>query len=371
MAVPLLDLKAQYLPLREQMLNAITRVCDSQRFILGPETDSLEHELASLVGVPDAIGVSSGTDAILVALMALGIGPGDEVITSTYSFFATAGCVVRVGARPVLVDIDPETFNLDPQAVDAAITPRTKAIMPVHLYGQCADMDEIMAIASRAGIPVIEDACQSIGATYRGRQAGAFGAAGCFSFFPSKNLGAFGDGGLVTVTDAEFGKRIRLLRGHGAERRYYHQQVGGNFRIDELQSAVLRVKLPHLDVWTRGRQTNADRYRALFVERGLEEVGLPIARADRSHIYNQFVIRLPHRDEVKAHLQASGIGCEVYYPVPFHLQECFQNLGYQPGAFPQAEAAARESLAIPIYGELTEAQQSEVVSAIAVALGRA
>ena len=368
MAVPLLDLKAQYLPLREQMLESITRVCDSQRFILGPETEALERDLAGLVGVPDAIGVSSGTDAILVALMALGIGPGDEVITSTYSFFATAGCVVRVGARPVLVDIDPETFNLDPRAVEAAITPRTKAIMPVHLYGQCADMDEIMAIATRAGLPVIEDACQSIGATYRGRQAGSFGTAGCFSFFPSKNLGAFGDGGLVTVTDAEFGKKIRLLRGHGAERRYYHQQVGGNFRIDELQSAVLRVKLPHLDAWTRGRQTNADRYRALFAARGLDEVKMPVARTDRTHIYNQFIIRLPKRDEVKAHLQASGIGCEVYYPVPFHLQECFQDLGYAPGAFPQAEAAASDSLALPIYGELTEGQQAEVVNAIASVL---
>jgi dTDP-4-amino-4,6-dideoxygalactose transaminase len=370
MPVPLLDLKAQYASLRSAILAAVTNVCDSQRFILGPETDALERELATLVGVPDAIGVSSGTDAILVALMALGIGPGDEVITSTYSFFATAGCVVRVGARPVLVDIDPETFNLDPRAVEAAITPRTKAIMPVHLYGQCADMDEIMTIASRAGVPVIEDACQSIGATYRDRQAGSFGVAGCFSFFPSKNLGAFGDGGLVTVTDVEFGKRIRLLRGHGAERRYYHQQVGGNFRIDELQSAVLRVKLPHLDAWTRARQANADRYRALFASRGLDEVRMPVAREDRSHIYNQFIIRMPNRDAVKAHLQAAGIGCEVYYPVPFHLQECFQDLGYLPGAFPVAEAAANDSLAIPIYGELTEAQQAEVVGALATALGR-
>jgi len=371
MPVPLLDLKAQYTPLRDDMLNAITRVCDSQRFILGPETEALERELAALVGVPDAIGVSSGTDAILVALMALGIGPGDEVITSTYSFFATAGCVVRVGARPVLVDIDPETYNLDPRAVEAAITPRTKAIMPVHLYGQCADMEEIMAIASRAGVPVIEDACQSIGATYRDRQAGSFGVAGCFSFFPSKNLGAFGDGGLVTVTDADFGKRIRLLRGHGAERRYYHQQVGGNFRIDELQSAVLRVKLPHLDAWTRGRQVNAARYRALFADRGLDTVdgvALPTERDDRTHIYNQFVIRVPTRDAVKAHLQAHGIGCEVYYPVPFHLQECFQDLGYRAGAFPVAEAAAANSLAIPIYGELTEAQQAEVVDAVAAAI---
>lgn len=371
MSVPLLDLSAQYTPLREQLLAAITRVCDSQRFILGPETEALERELAALVGVPSAIGVSSGTDALLVAMMALNIGPGDEVITSTYSFFATAGCVVRIGAKPVLVDIDPVTYNLDPKAVAAAITPRTKAIIPVHLYGQCADMDEIMAIASKAGVAVIEDACQSIGATYKGKQAGAIGTTGCFSFFPSKNLGAFGDGGLVTATDETLGKRIKLLRGHGAERRYYHQQVGGNFRLDELQAAVLRVKLPHLDGWTKGRQTNAARYRALFKARGLnkvEGVVLPSERSDRNHIYNQFVIRVPKRDAVKAHLQASGIGCEVYYPVPFHLQECFQNLGYKQGAFPEAEAAANNSLALPIYGELTEAQQAEVVDAIAAAL---
>jgi dTDP-4-amino-4,6-dideoxygalactose transaminase len=365
MSVPLLDLKAQYAPLREDLLAVITRVCDSQRFILGPETEALERELAALVAVPAAIGVSSGTDALLVALMALDIGPGDEVITSTYSFFATAGCVTRVGATPVLVDIDPETFNLDPAAVEAAITPRTKAIIPVHLYGQCADMDAIMAVAGRTGIAVIEDACQSIGATYQGQQAGAIGAVGCFSFFPSKNLGAFGDGGLVTTTDDALGRRIRLLRGHGAERRYYHQQVGGNFRLDELQAAVLRVKLPHLDAWTRSRQTNAARYRALFAEHGLMAVTLPVERNDRTHIYNQFVIRLPNRDAVKAHLQAVGIGCEVYYPVPFHLQECFQHLGYAAGAFPAAEAAAGDSLAIPIYGELTESQQAEVVGAIA------
>jgi len=373
MSVPLLDLSAQYQPLRTELLAAITRVCDSQRFILGPETEALERELAALVGVPSAIGVSSGTDALLVAMMAFGIGAGDEVITPTYSFFATAGCVVRIGATPVLVDIDPVTYNLDSKAVAAAITPRTKAIIPVHLYGQCADMDEIMAIATKAGVAVIEDACQSIGATYKGTQAGAIGTTGCFSFFPSKNLGAFGDGGLVTATDEALGKRIKLLRGHGAERRYYHQQVGGNFRLDELQSAVLRVKLPHLDAWTKGRQVNAARYRALFTARGLdtiEGVVLPTERSDRNHIYNQFVVRLPKRDVVKAHLQASGIGCEVYYPVPFHLQECFQNLGYKQGAFPEAEAAANTSLALPIYGELTEAQQAEVVDAIGTALGK-
>lgn len=369
MPVPLLDLKAQYDPLRADVLAAITRVCDSQRFILGPETEALERDLARLIGVPDAIGVSSGTDALLVAMMALGIGPGDEVITPTYSFFATAGCVVRLGARPVLVDVDPATLNLDPQATAAAMTPRTKAIIPVHLFGQCADMADIMAIADAAGVPVIEDACQSIGALYQSRQAGAIGAAGCFSFFPSKNLGAFGDAGLVTVTDAALGARVRLLRGHGAERRYYHQRVGGNFRLDELQSAVLRVKLPHLDGWTRARQANAARYRVLFADAGLDHVQLPVERSDRTHIYNQFVIRVPRRDDVKAHLQKAGIGCEVYYPVPFHLQECFRDLGYAAGAFPQAEAAASDSLAIPIYGELTEGQQAEVVGAIGQALG--
>lgn len=368
MSVPLLDLQAQYQPLRDQILEAITRVCDSQRFILGPETTALEQELAADLGVADAIGVSSGTDALLVALMALEIGHADEVITSTYSFFATAGAIARVGARPVLVDIDPETYNLDVSAVEAAITPRTKAIMPVHLYGQCADMDELLVVANRAGLPVIEDACQSIGATHKGRQAGALGTVGCFSFFPSKNLGAFGDAGLVTTTDAALGQRIRILRTHGGERRYYHERIGGNFRIDELQSAILRVKRPHLAAWTAARQRNAARYRALFVARGLSHVGLPATRDDRTHIYNQFIVRVPQRDRVKAHLQAQGIGCEVYYPVPFHLQKCFAGLGYAQGAFPNAEAAAAETLAVPIYGELTESQQAEVVDAVAEAV---
>lgn len=368
MSVPLLDLKAQYAPLREELLSAITRVCDSQRFILGPEVEALERELAALTTASDAVGVSSGTDALLVALMALDIGPGDEVITSTYSFFATAGCIVRAGATPVLVDIDPETFNIDPAAVAAAVTPRTRAIMPVHLFGQCADMDALIDVAARAGVAVIEDACQSIGATYRGRQAGAMGTLGTFSFFPSKNLGAFGDGGLVTAADEALGQKVRLLRGHGAERRYYHQVVGGNFRLDELQAAVLRVKLPHLSGWTAARQKNAAAYRGLFADAGLTQVVLPVERDDRTHIYNQFVIRVPNRDAVKAHLQAAGIGCEVYYPVPFHLQQCFSSLGYQPGAFPHAEAAALDSLALPIYGELTHDQLAMVVEAIAAAV---
>jgi dTDP-4-amino-4,6-dideoxygalactose transaminase len=364
-AVPLLDLEAQYRPLREQILAAITRVCDSQRFIMGPEIDGLERELAAMLGIRHAVAVSSGTDALLLALMTLGIGPGDEVVTPTYSFFATAGCVVRVGARPVLVDIDPVTYNLDPAQTIAAITSRTKAVIPVHLYGQSAELDPIMDAANRAGVPVIEDAAQAIGGTYKSRPLGGIGALGCFSFFPSKNLGAFGDAGLVTTNDDRLAEKARLLRTHGMKPRYYHHLVGANFRMDALQAAVLRVKLPHLDGWTEGRRRNADRYRTLFREAGLDgAIALPPEPADRRHIYNQFVIRMPERDALKSHLDQHGIGTEIYYPVPFHLQPCFENLGYRRGAFPQAERAAAETLAIPIYGELTEAQQRIVVTAI-------
>jgi dTDP-4-amino-4,6-dideoxygalactose transaminase len=365
MPVPLLDLEAQYRPLRDQILAAITRVCDSQRFIMGPEIDALERELAAQLGVRHAISVSSGTDAVLLALMAIGVGRGDEVVTSTYSFFATAGCVVRLGATPVLVDIDPATFNIDPGQAAAAVTARTKAILPVHLYGLAADLDPIMAAADRAGIPVIEDAAQAIGATYKSRPLGGIGALGCFSFFPSKNLGAFGDAGLLTTGDDALAKQARLLRTHGMQPRYYHHVVGANFRMDAIQAAVLRVKAPHLDAWTDGRRRNASRYRALFREAGLDAtIGLPVEPADRRHIYNQFVIRTPERDALKRHLDEQGIGNEIYYPVPFHLQPCFADLGYRPGAFPHAERAAAETLAIPIYGELTEAQQRTVVSTI-------
>jgi dTDP-4-amino-4,6-dideoxygalactose transaminase len=365
MSVPLLDLDAQYRPLREEILAAITRVCDSQRFIMGPEIDSLERELCVLLGVKHAIAVSSGTDALLLALMALGITAGDEVVTTTYSFFATAGAIVRVGARPVLVDIDPATFNIDPVQAAAAITPRTRAIMPVHLFGLGADMDPIMDAANRAGIPVIEDAAQAIGSTYRSRPLGTFGAFGCFSFFPSKNLGAFGDAGLLTSEDDELAARARLLRTHGMRPKYYHHLVGANFRMDALQAAVLRVKAPHLAAWTDGRRANAARYRTLFQAAGLDSsVTLPDAPADRLHIFNQFVIRTPDRDGLKRHLDELGIGNEIYYPVPFHLQPCFADLGYRPGAFPHAERAAQESLAIPVYGELTLDQQEAVVSAI-------
>jgi len=363
MAVPLLDLQAQNGPLRDAILAAITRVADSQRFIGGPEVESFEREVAAHLGVGHAVGLSSGTDALLVAFMALGIGPGDEVITPTFSFFATAGCVSRVGAVPRLVDVDPETYNVDPAAVEAAITPRTKAIVPVHLYGQCADMDPLLAIAKRAGVAIVEDAAQAIGASYKGRPAGSMGEVGCFSFFPSKNLGAFGDAGMLTTNDDALAHEVRLLRNHGAEPKYFHKRIGGNFRLDALQAAVLRVKLPHLDAWTEARRRNAERYDRLFAARG-GGVRPPVRARDCRHIFNQYVIRVSGRDALRAALDARGIGTEVYYPVPFHLQECFQPLGYRRGAFPVSEAAAAEALALPIYGELTEAQQIEVVDAV-------
>ncbi len=365
MAVPLLDLKAQFAAIRTPVLEAITRVCDSQYFVMGPEVDRLEHELAAMLETDHAVGVSSGTDALLIAMMALGIGPGDEVITPTYSFFATAGCVSRLGATPVFVDIDPVTFNASPASIAAAITPRTKAIVPVHLYGLVAEMDTIRDIADGARVPVIEDAAQAIGARRHGRQAGNFGLAGCLSFFPSKNLGAFGDGGLVMTNDSAFAAEIRLLRNHGMDPKYYHAKIGGNFRLDALQAAVLRVKAPHLAAWTDARRRNADRYRALFAEAGIDGVTLPVEPADSFHIYNQFVIRVPERDALRAHLTAQKIGTEIYYPVPFHRQECFAQLGAPLDGFPHADAAASTSLALPIYGELTEAQQREVVAAVA------
>jgi len=365
MKVPMLDLQAQYRPIRDEILAAMTRVADSQRFIMGPEIDALEQELAAMLGIRHAITVSSGTDALLLALMALDITAGDEVITPTYSFFATAGCVSRLGGRPVLVDIDPVTFNIDVEQAIAAITPRTKAIMPVHLFGQSADLDPILDAAGRAGIAVVEDAAQAIGATYHARPLGGLGAFGCFSFFPSKNLGAFGDAGLVTTNDDALADRARLLRTHGMRPKYYHHVVGANFRMDALQAAILRVKAPYLPAWTDARRANAATYRDLF---GAADVGgrvtLPVEAPGCRHIYNQFVIRTPERDALKSHLDAEGIGNEIYYPVPFHLQPCFADLGYAAGAFPHAERAAADSLAIPIYGELTRVQQERVVSAI-------
>jgi len=382
--VPLLDLKAQYATIRDEVRAAIDRVADSQYFIGGPEVEGLEREVADYSQCRFGIGVSSGTDALIVALMAIGIQPGDEVITTPYSFFATGGCVARMGARPVYVDIDPATCNIDPAGIEAAITDRTKAIIPVHLYGQMAEMDPIMEIANRHDLYVIEDAAQAIGSEYRGRRAGSIGHLGCFSFFPSKNLGGFGDGGMVTSNDPDLAHRVRLLRNHGAEPKYYHKFVGGNFRLDALQAAVLRIKLKYLDDWSAGRQQNATRYRRLFEEAGLTDdrpltmddgpltfdhrpsaIGLPTEVPDRRHIYNQFVIRTGRRDAVMARLKEHKIGHEIYYPVPLHLQECFADLGYRAGDLPASERAATETLALPIYPELTEAMQAGIVAAIA------
>jgi dTDP-4-amino-4,6-dideoxygalactose transaminase len=386
MRVPLLDLSAQFARIRPDVLRAIEAVCDSQRFILGPAVEEFERAIAARLGVAHAIGMSSGTDALLAALMAAGVGAGDEVITPTYSFFATAGCVWRLGARPVLVDVDPATLNVTGDAVAAAMTPNTKAVIPVHLYGQMVDMPPIMAAAARQGAVVIEDACQAIDAADGGARAGAVGAMSAFSFFPSKNLGGFGDGGLATTNDDALARELRLLRGHGAATRYHHEIVGGNFRLDALQAAVLTAKLPHLEAWTAGRRANAARYRALFAESASTAgvavaapmagptpegvLSLPVERPGVTHVYNQFVVRLGRRDAVKAHLTEAGVGCEVYYPVPFHLQACFAPLGYPRGAFPIAEAAAGDSLALPIYPELTEAQQRYVVDAVLAGMTR-
>ncbi len=367
--VPLLDLKAQYETIKDEVREAIDRVLASQRFILGPEVEAFEEEIAAYSQTKYGIGVSSGTDALLVSLMATGVGPGDEVITTPYTFFATAGSIARLHAKPVFVDIDPLTYNIDPEKIEAAITPRTKAIIPVHLYGQMADMDPIMEIAERHGLYVIEDAAQAIGAEYKGRRAGSVGHLGCFSFFPSKNLGGFGDGGMVVTNDADLAERVRILRVHGAKPKYYHHVVGGNFRLDAIQAAVLRVKLRHLDEWTAARQRNANRYRELFREAGLLERGeaitLPHDAGWGRHIYNQFVIRVPkRRDELKAYLGENGIGSAVYYPVPLHLQKCFADLGYKAGDFPESEKATHETLALPVYPELSAYQSAVVVDSI-------
>ena len=360
--IPLLDLKAQYVALRDELHAAMDRVIESQYFILGPEVEALEREVAAYSHCPHGISVSSGTDALLVALMAIDLQPGDEVITTPYTFFATAGSIMRLGGQPVFVDIDPCTYNIDPAGIEAAITPRTKAIMPVHLFGQMADMDPIMAIAKRHDFFVIEDAAQAIGAEYKGRRAGSIGHLGCFSFFPSKNLGGFGDGGMVTTSDPDLADKVKLLRGHGARPKYHHKVVGGNFRLDALQAAVLRVKLNYLDEWTDARQRNAERYRELLADVGVTP---PTDAGYGRHIYNQFVIRSEQRDALMAHLKARQIGTEIYYPLPMHLQECFTDLGYQQGDFPASERAALETLAIPVYPELSDDQQHAVVRAVA------
>ncbi|MEN6560335.1 MAG: DegT/DnrJ/EryC1/StrS family aminotransferase [Acidobacteriota bacterium] len=369
MNVPLLDLKAQYARIREEVRPALDRVIESQLFILGPEVEALEREIAAYSGVRHAVGVSSGTDGLLVALMALGIKPGDEVVTTPFSFFATAGVIARLLAVPVFVDIEPVSFNLDPARLERAITPRTKAILPVHLFGQCADMDRILAIARERGIPVVEDACQSIGAEYKGRKAGSLGDLGVFSFFPSKNLGGFGDGGMVVTNDAALNEKLLLLRQHGSAKTYHHKLVGGNFRLDAIQAAVLRVKLKHLDEWSTARRANATFYSKRFTESGLRDgagLRVPLSIRERSgdahhHIYNQYTLRVRERDRLREFLKAAGVGTAIYYPVPLHLQECFAGLGNKAGDFPEAEKAAAEALSIPVYPELTEGQRDHVV----------
>ncbi len=364
MKVPLIDLKAQYATIRSEIREAIDRVCDSQSFILGPEVAALEEALVYFCGSRFAVGVSSGTDALLAALMAAGVAPDDEVITTSYSFFATAGVISRLGARPVFVDIDPRTFNLDSKLAARMISPRTKAIIPVHLFGRCARMDPILDAAQRQGVTVIEDAAQAIGARdERGRQAGTIGQMGCFSFFPSKNLGAFGDAGMVVTNDEGLADALRTLRVHGSKPKYYHRTVGGNFRLDALQAAILGVKLKYLSTWTQRRSQNAHRYRSLFKQAGLH-TGVVVPDDSAGHIYNQFVVCFPDRDRLQAFLRQRGVDTEVYYPLPLHLQDCFRDLGHRRGDFPHAEKAAQECLALPIYPELTEDQQRYVVEQI-------
>jgi dTDP-4-amino-4,6-dideoxygalactose transaminase len=383
MQVPLLDLKPQYRALKAEIDAAIEGLCNTQAFILGPAVRQLEAEVAAYSGCTHGIGVSSGTDALLVALMALDIGPGDAVVTTPYTFFATAGTIARSGALPLFVDIDPATYNLDPnkiaellqgdceqrggRLVHRATGTVVKAIMPVHLYGQMADMTPLMALGREFGLKVIEDAAQAIGAAdAEGRRACSIGDIGCLSFFPTKNLGAFGDAGMCVTNDAALAAKLAMLRVHGMEPKYYHQLIGGNFRLDELQAAVLVIKLKHLDAWTRGRQENACFYFGAFERAGLKStITLPAAMPGIRHIYNQFIIRAPKRDALRAHLSAAGVGSEVYYPVPLHRQQCFASLGYAEGAFPESERAAAETLALPIYPELSREQLQYVVDTIA------
>jgi len=366
-SVPLLDLKAQFASIREETLEAVREVFDEQWFILGPNVKECEARIADYCGCQSAVGVSSGTDALLCALMAEQIGPGDEVITTPYTFFATAGSIARTGAKPVFVDICPKTYNIDPGRIADRITERTRAIMPVHLFGQCAAMDPILEIAEKHGLVVIEDAAQAIGAEYKGRRAGSMGHYGCFSFFPSKNLGAAGDGGIVTTNDTDRAQRMAMLRVHGMEPKYYHALLGGNFRLDALQAAVVLVKLKYLDGWSVGRQANAETYRRMFDEAGLTAEGLvrlPYVVPDGRHIYNQFVIRVPRRGELREFLRQNNIATEIYYPVALHQQECFAYLGHKQGDFPESEEAAQETLALPIYPELTDEQQQYLVDKV-------
>ena len=360
--IPLVDLGAQHRAIRDEVLAAVTRCFDSGSYILGEEVERLEHSVAGLCGVSAAVGASSGTDALLMSLMALGVGPGDEVVTTAYSFFGTAGVIARLGAKPVFADIDPGSFNIDPSRIEDAITEKTRLLLPVHLYGRCADMAAILEIAERRDLPVVEDAAQAIGSP----GAGSYGAIGCFSFYPSKNLSAVGDAGMAVTSDESLAASLRRLRNHGAETTYRHEVVGGNFRLDAIQAAVLNVKLRHLERWTKLRREKAGLYDELFRERRLVDHGrldLPAPATD--HVYHQYVIRFRERDALREHLARDGIASGVYYPLPLPLQPCFENLGYREGDFPVAERAARETLALPIYPELTEEQQRRVVRSIA------
>lgn len=364
MKVPAVNLKAQFEPLREEILAAIARVMESQQLVLGPDVKALEEEIAAYTTTKHAIGCASGSDALLLALMAFDVKAGDEVITTPFTFFATGGAVARLGARPVFVDIDPRSYNIDPQEIEAAITPLTRAIIPVHMYGQCVDMDPVLAIGERHQLPIIEDAAQAIGAEDRGRRAGSMGRIGCFSFYPTKNLGGAGDGGMVTTNDDALAARLRALRVHGGITEYLHREVGINSRLDALQAAVLRVKLPHLDDWSNARAEKVERYNELFSDAGLAfEVGTPFIRPEGRHIFHQYVVRVTakHRDALMEHLAKRGVGTKVYYPVPLHLQECFAYLGLSAGDFPETERAALETFALPVYPELTDEQQKYVV----------
>ena len=362
MQVPMLDLKAQFATVEDEVRAALDAVMESQYFINGPQVKQLEALIAEYTNCKAAVGVSSGTDALVCSLMALGVGPGDEVITTPYTFFATVGSIWRVGAKPVFVDIEPDTYNIDPRQIAAAVTDKTKAIMPVHLFGQVAEMDPIMEIAAQHDLLVIEDAAQAIGATYKGKQAGSIGTVGCFSFFPSKNLGCMGDGGMIVATDPEIGERLAIFRNHGSKPKYYHRWVGGNFRLDTLQAAVLIVKLKHLDAWSDQRRANAARYDELFAD--CDAVTTPVIRDYNVSIINQYVLRVPRRDDLMARMKEANIGCAIYYPLSLHQQECFAPLGHKDGDFPESEKAAAETVAIPVYPELTDEQMVYVADTV-------
>ncbi|MCK5270432.1 MAG: DegT/DnrJ/EryC1/StrS family aminotransferase [Sedimentisphaerales bacterium] len=361
MIVPLLDLKAQYKTIKKDVIAAVAEVLESQQCIGGPKVTELEEKIAVVSGCKFAVGVSSGTDAILNSLMSLEIGPGDEVITSPFTFFATVGCITRTGAKPVFADIDPKTYNIDPALIEKVITDKTRAIMPVHLYGQMADMDAIMTLADKHGLAVIEDAAQSITSTYKGKKAGSIGTTGCFSFFPSKNLGGIGDGGMIVTNDEELYDRLVIMRNHGMNPKYYYKFVGANFRLDPIQAVALLVKLPYLDQWSESRRQNAEYYNNKFAGTAVQT---PYISPDCVSVYNQYCIRVPRRGEVVAHLRENNIGCDIYYPLPLHLQECFAYLGYKKGDFPESEKAAQEIMALPIYPELTNEMKDTVANAI-------